>query len=135
VSAPWTFSPALRTAKRLQELFLNGAAKNSQVLAKRVIRVSRAFREIIGKPQLRAQRRAGTDRVCLGPFALPDASRGFQDLPSRPGIDEGAPVVVGEHDIVLARHKLAERGRAPRVLLPRIQPLRTRRARAATPNR
>src|SRR2546423_5494935 len=89
-------------------LLLDRAAEFSDVLAKSVTRIRRAFREVISEAQLRSERRPGTDRVSLGAFALPDGAGGFEDLFGRIAVDKNAAVVIGENDVVNCHGEFTE---------------------------
>src|SRR2546423_2700673 len=116
-------------------LFLDGTAEPSEVLAKSVIGINGPFGEIFGQVQLAAQGVAGTNSVGLGAFALPDGSRGFQQILRRSGFNKNAAVVIGEHEVAALHFEITEAHRAQGVSLARIEPLRTGGTATVTPNR
>jgi hypothetical protein len=116
-------------------LLLDGPAELSEMLAKSVVGIGRAFGEIFGEAQLSAKGCAGSNSVSLGAFALPDGFRGFQDFFGRSGVDKDAAVVIGENEVAILHFEIAEARRPKRAAIAWIEALRAGGAQAVTPNR
>ena len=124
-----------RTAQASRSLFFDRAIHFSQVLAKGVIRIGGAFREIVGKMQLTPERIAPLDLFGLRPLSLPDDACGCEQILHGRHRNKNAAVIIRENYVVRFHPEIAEARGSERRLISRIEPLRSGGPRTVAKNR